>query len=144
VALADRAAVEFFHLVFLRALVGKGQDKALVALKGGCNLRFYFGSVRYSEDIDFDVAVISKETLKNKVERLLQSPLVGAPLKTQGLIVQDVSAPKQTGQPSTGRSGWASQLAEYRSVRRSSSRGAARSKARRLQQSSPTCVAHTR
>lgn len=47
--LTARQAVEFFHLVFLRALVSRGEDKALFALKGGCNLRFFFGSVRYSE-----------------------------------------------------------------------------------------------
>lgn len=94
--ISDRAAVELFHLVFLRALVGKGQDKALFALKGGCNLRFYFGSVRYSEDIDLDVAVVAKATLRNKVDRLLASPLIAAPLKTQGLELTDVSAPKQT------------------------------------------------
>lgn len=85
-----------FHLVFLRALIAKGEDKGLVALKGGCNLRFYFGSVRYSEDIDFDVVVIAKEPLKKKVDRLLQSPLVRAPLKAKGIDVLDVSAPKQT------------------------------------------------
>jgi hypothetical protein len=96
VPIPDRAAVEFFHLVFLRALVGKGQDKGLFALKGGCNLRFYFGSVRYSEDIDLDVTVVAKATLRNKVDRLLASPLVAAPLKAQGLGVADVSAPKQT------------------------------------------------
>lgn len=92
----DRAAIEFFHLVFLRALVGKGQDKSLFAVKGGCNLRFYFDSVRYSEDIDFDVTVVAKATLRNKVDRLLDSPLVAAPLKTRGLEVSEVSAPKQT------------------------------------------------
>lgn len=85
-----------FHLVFLRALAAKGDDKAHVALKGGCNLRFYFSSIRYSEDIDFDVVVIAKDTLKNKVERLLQSPLVQAPLKTKGIALVETSAPKQT------------------------------------------------
>lgn len=57
-----------------RALVAKGDDKGLIALKGGCNLRFFFGSVRYSEDMDLDVVVIAKETLKNQVDRLLKSP----------------------------------------------------------------------
>jgi predicted nucleotidyltransferase component of viral defense system len=85
-----------FHLVFLRALVAKGEDKGLVALKGGCNLRFFFGSVRYSEDMDLDVVVIARETLKNKVERLLRAPVVTAPLKTQGLTIVETSAPKQT------------------------------------------------
>lgn len=94
--LSVRQSTEFFHIVFLRALVAKGEDKALIALKGGCNLRFFFGSVRYSEDMDLDVVVIAKNTLKNKVDRLLQSPAVTAPLKTQGLTVAEASAPKQT------------------------------------------------
>ena len=85
-----------FHLVLLRALVAKGEDKSLIALKGGCNLRFYFGSIRYSEDMDLDVTVMSGGTLKNKVERLLQSPLVAAPLKTRAIEIVETSSPKQT------------------------------------------------
>jgi predicted nucleotidyltransferase component of viral defense system len=96
VPLSGRQVVEMFHLVFLRALVAKGEEKGLIALKGGCNLRFYFGSVRYSEDIDLDVVVIAKHTLENKVERLLRSPIVSAPLKTRGIEITDTSAPKQT------------------------------------------------
>ncbi|HKY39283.1 MAG TPA: nucleotidyl transferase AbiEii/AbiGii toxin family protein [Polyangiaceae bacterium] len=85
-----------FHLVLLRALVAKGEDKSLISLKGGCNLRFFFGSVRYSEDMDLDVVVMARETLKNKVVRLLRSPVVTAPLKAQGLTIIETSAPKQT------------------------------------------------
>ena len=85
-----------FHLVFLRVLVARGEDKGLIALKGGCNLRFYFGSVRYSDDMDLDVVVIARETLKNKVERLLRSPAVTAPLKAHGLTIVETSAPQQT------------------------------------------------
>jgi len=96
VPLTPRQAIEIFHLVFLRALVAKGDDKSLFALKGGCNLRFFFGSVRYSEDIDFDVIVVRKDTLKNKVDRLLRSPLVTSPLKSQGLEITETSTPKQT------------------------------------------------
>ena len=91
-----RQTVEFFHLVFLRGLVARGEDKALIALKGGCNLRFFFGSIRYSEDIDLDVRVMSKETLKNKVDRLLKSPLITAPLLARRIKVTEVSTPKQT------------------------------------------------
>ncbi|HWP08017.1 MAG TPA: nucleotidyl transferase AbiEii/AbiGii toxin family protein [Polyangiaceae bacterium] len=94
--LSVRQSTELFHLVFLRALVAKGEDKGLVALKGGCNLRFFFGSVRYSEAIDLDVVVIARETLKNKVDRLLRSPAVTAPLKANGLTIVETSAPKQT------------------------------------------------
>jgi predicted nucleotidyltransferase component of viral defense system len=95
-ALSVRQSTELFHLVFLRALVAKGEDKGLVALKGGCNLRFFFGSVRYSEDMDLDVVVIAKGTLKSKVDRLLQSPIVTAPLKTHGITIVESSSPKQT------------------------------------------------
>lgn len=94
--LSVRQCTELFHLVFLRALVAKGEDKGLIALKGGCNLRFYFGSLRYSEAMDLDVVVIAKETLRNKVERLLRSPAVTAPLKVHGLTIVEASAPKQT------------------------------------------------
>jgi hypothetical protein len=96
VPLSVRQSTELFHLVFLRALVAKGEDKGLIALKGGCNLRFFFGSVRYSEDMDLDVVTIAKETLKNKVERLFKSPAVTAPLKAHGLTIVEESAPKQT------------------------------------------------
>lgn len=72
------------------------EDKTLVALKGGVNLRFFFHSVRYSEDIDFDVAVIAKNTLTKKVDELLRAPLVVAPLAAKGLAVVDLSKPKQT------------------------------------------------
>lgn len=95
-SLSLRQSTELFHLVFLRALVAKGEDKGLVALKGGCNLRFFFGSVRYSEDMDLDIVVIAKDTLRKKVDRLLQSPAVTAPLKTHGIKIVESSAPKQT------------------------------------------------
>lgn len=94
--LTSRQAIELFHLVFLRALVARGEEKALVALKGGCNLRFFFRSVRYSEDIDLDVVVLARGTLKNKVDRLLGAPTVLAPLEAQGIEIVDTSAPKQT------------------------------------------------
>jgi predicted nucleotidyltransferase component of viral defense system len=94
--LSARQVVEFFHLSFLRALTAKSEEKALVALKGGSNLRFYFGSVRYSEDIDFDVVVMARETLKNKIDRLLRSPALTLPLRTKGIEVAESSAPKQT------------------------------------------------
>jgi predicted nucleotidyltransferase component of viral defense system len=95
-AFSVRQSIELFHLSFVRALFAKGEDKGRIAIKGGCNLRFYFQSPRYSEDIDFDVARLPKETLRNKVERLLQSPLVATPLRVRGIELTDITAPKQT------------------------------------------------
>jgi predicted nucleotidyltransferase component of viral defense system len=91
-----RAVIELFHLVFLRGLTARLEDKTLVALKGGCNLRFFFDSVRYSEDIDFDVALIAKRTLQRKIETLLVGPTIVAPLKASRVSLVDVTAPTQT------------------------------------------------
>lgn len=57
--LTDRQAIEVFHLIFLRAITG-GPQKSHLVVKGGCNLRFFFGSVRYSQDLDLDVSVVAK------------------------------------------------------------------------------------
>lgn len=88
-----RQAVEIFHLSFLAAFVA--QDKERLAVKGGCNLRFFLRSLRYSEDLDLDTA-IPQGTLKTKVDRLLASPSVRAPLRRHGIEIAQTSSPKQT------------------------------------------------
>jgi predicted nucleotidyltransferase component of viral defense system len=90
-----RQAIEAFHLHFLRALLVTSDRKVFV-LKGGCNLRFFYGSPRYSEDMDLDASVIAKGTLKNKVDRLLESSALRLPLQSLGMELGDVSSPKQT------------------------------------------------
>lgn len=87
--------VEIFHLTFIRHLEGK-LDKNLYALKGGCNLRFFFKSIRYSEDIDFDVRTIAKETLNKKINKILESTGLIQNLKNKGIEILQVSEPKQT------------------------------------------------
>lgn len=91
-----RKIVELFHLVFVRALFANLKDKRLLAIKGGINLRLFFQSVRFSEDLDLDVMTMSKAALENRVDRLLASPTVISPLKARGIIIQDISKPKQT------------------------------------------------
>lgn len=90
-----REHVELFHLCFLRVLAS-GTDKSHYVVKGGCNLRFWFRSIRYSEDLDLDVTVTARATLKNKIDRLLAGPTLGAMLRAQGLAIRESSAPKQT------------------------------------------------
>ena len=93
--LSDRQVIEVFHLHFVRLLCS-GPDKDRFAIKGGCNLRFFFESVRYSEDIDLDVARMQVHALKEKVSRILTGPALSLPLKSRGIAVGEVSAPKQT------------------------------------------------
>lgn len=90
-----RAAVEQFHLGLLRVLT-TGPSAARLALKGGCNLRFFFGSPRYSEDMDLDCKGIAVTTLRGSVDKALGSDLLLRPLRARGIEVTDISRPKQT------------------------------------------------
>lgn len=87
--------IEYFHIVFM-AQLSQVLDRKLFILKGGCNLRFYMKSIRYSEDIDFDVHTVSKETLKKNVEKALNSKALEKRLLSQGLLITKFSSPKQT------------------------------------------------
>lgn len=87
--------IELFHLLFLKQL-GERIDKQHFALKGGCNLRFYFKSIRYSEDIDLDVKVVAKDTLKNQVSKILTTPPFLQVLQTRKITITDVNPAKQT------------------------------------------------
>lgn len=90
-----QAQIELFHLLFLRQLEGK-LDKKLYALKGGCNLRFYFKSIRYSEDIDFDITIITKTTLANKINKIFNNTSFKRILQSKGLEIIQYSPSKQT------------------------------------------------
>ena len=67
-----RQYVELFHLLFIGQIVRK-LDKRFYALKGGCNMRFFFKSPRYSEDIDLDVQSIPVSLLREKINGILKS-----------------------------------------------------------------------
>ncbi len=92
---SPRELVEIFHLVFLR-LLAAGPDRSHYVVKGGCNLRFWFGSVRFSEDLDLDVRVTAKATLTNKVDRILEGGPLASLLGAARMGVVGHSAPKQT------------------------------------------------
>ncbi len=102
---SPKALVELFHLMFLRQF-NMQIDASLYAIKGGCNLRFFFGSIRYSEDLDLDICTIAQGTLQNKVDKLLTSPMLLKLLQAYGVTQLEMSAPKQT--PTTQR--WKIQL----------------------------------
>jgi predicted nucleotidyltransferase component of viral defense system len=91
-----RQIVELFHLVFARALFSGLADRTQLAIKGGINLRFFFQSVRFSEDLDVDVTTMSRGALENRVDRLLRGPAVLSPLRSRGILIQEISKPKQT------------------------------------------------
>jgi predicted nucleotidyltransferase component of viral defense system len=92
---SERQSIEIFHLLFLRSFSAR-VDKALFALKGGCNLRFFHRSIRYSEDMDLDIRTMAIGTLRSNVEAVLEADALRHSLKSQGLEIQGVTAPKQT------------------------------------------------
>jgi predicted nucleotidyltransferase component of viral defense system len=95
VRLTDAQVIEFFHLAFLQVLQARlDQDRYVV--KGGANLRYFFGSVRYSEDMDVDAVEIEPWKLEERVDAVLASPAMGLVLRIGGLGVEEVTKPKQT------------------------------------------------
>jgi len=89
---------EVFHLEFLRWF-GRKVKSEYYAVKGGVNLRFFFKSVRYSEDMDLDAQGINKEALLEVVMRILESPSFGIALKPFGIeriVPPNIAKAKQT------------------------------------------------
>jgi predicted nucleotidyltransferase component of viral defense system len=86
--------IEFFHLAFLEVLA-KRLDPSRYILKGGANLRYFFGSVRYSEDIDIDLTQPPGD-LEGKVDSILASPAMALLLRLGKMEVAELSKPKQT------------------------------------------------
>jgi predicted nucleotidyltransferase component of viral defense system len=87
--------IEFFHLAFLQVLQAR-LDQSAYVLKGGANLRYFFESVRYSEDIDLDASEIETWALAERVDGVITSPVLGRLLRSGGLTVSEFSKPKQT------------------------------------------------
>lgn len=94
-ALTVPQTIERFHLAFLQVLATRLDQRAYV-LKGGANLRYFFDSVRYSEDIDLDVAGIDGWALAEKVDGVLESPAMSILLRTARLSVSEYTKPKQS------------------------------------------------
>jgi predicted nucleotidyltransferase component of viral defense system len=91
----ERQTIEIFHLLFLRAF-GARVDKALFSLKGGCNLRFFLKSIRYSEDMDLDIQTMSDGTLRSNVSHVLGAQSFVQTLRAQRMEIAKTSLPKQT------------------------------------------------
>ncbi len=93
--LSSTQITELFHVAFLDAL-SKRLDPARYVLKGGANLRYFFGSLRYSEDIDLDINGVEPWGLEEKVDGVLGSGSMRALLGVGGLSIAEFSKPKQT------------------------------------------------
>lgn len=89
---------EVFHLEFLRWF-GRRVNPRYFSLKGGVNLRLFFNSFRYSEDMDLDVHTIGIANVRNTVMKVLQAAPFQDSLKPFGInriVPPDISKAKQT------------------------------------------------
>lgn len=90
-----RQYVELFHLLFINQLSRK-LDKKCYALKGGVNMRFFFKSPRYSDDIDFDLQTVRIDAIKKKIGDILDSKPFHDILQTRNIQIEHVTEHKQT------------------------------------------------
>ncbi|MGA3008497.1 MAG: nucleotidyl transferase AbiEii/AbiGii toxin family protein [Opitutaceae bacterium] len=93
--MTDRETVERFHLVFLKHFANT-VSPGTICLKGGVNLRLYHGSLRLSEDMDFDARVVARETLKKNVNKTLTAQPLISELAAARITLGEISALKQT------------------------------------------------
>ncbi len=96
----DRQLREIFHFYFLERLL-RLSDPKLYVLKGGVNLRFYFNSPRYSEDMDLDVLGGSVETLTKNGYKILQDAAFSRVLNTFGIDSIEINDPTKAKQTKT-------------------------------------------
>jgi hypothetical protein len=74
-------------------------NRANWVVKGGVNLRAWFGSRRYSEGLDLDVIKCAHDVLRERFDKVLLSRPLAEVLTTQGLEITRISRPKRTDTP---------------------------------------------
>ena len=89
---------EIFHLEFLRWF-GRKMSAEDYVLKGGVNLRLFFRSIRYSEDMDIDIQRVRIEKVQKTVIDILTARGFLDGLKFFGIenvVPPDITKAKQT------------------------------------------------
>ena len=86
--------IETFHLLFLRVLAARRSH--WFTLKGGANLRYFFGSPRYSNDIDLDVDGRTGWQVTKSVTAVLDGPALSSLMRASRIEAPEVVAAKQT------------------------------------------------
>lgn len=95
VQLTHAQVVECFHLALLEVLPRHLRRDHYV-VKGGANLRYFFKSVRYSEDIDFDANIDEQWQLTEKADAAINSSALALILRQQDIKIANLNSAKQT------------------------------------------------
>ena len=95
---SDTQTREVFHFHFLDRFLEQS-DAGLYILKGGVNLRFFFSSPRYSEDMDIDVLAGNVATLRKNGYKILNDRAFRRSLRSFDIAdiqINDPAKAKQT------------------------------------------------
>lgn len=87
--------IEFLHLAFLQVLPTR-LPVAEYVVKGGANLRLFFGSRRRSQDIDLDYIGSASWRVEERIDAVLGSRPFLDLLRLQGVEMVDLAKTKQT------------------------------------------------
>lgn len=90
----DVQRVELFHLLLLWVF-SRHWDSRCYIIKGGINLRAWFGSQRYSEDMDLD-ALVEPHVIEKGVDTVLKGVALQKLLLAQGMSLLRSTKPKMT------------------------------------------------
>ncbi|MHB8294393.1 MAG: nucleotidyl transferase AbiEii/AbiGii toxin family protein [Acidimicrobiales bacterium] len=90
----DVQLIESFHLLFLQVISARRQN--WFVLKGGANLRYFFASLRYSNDIDLDFTGREGRMVQEAVDKVLEGRALTLLSRQAGIEVVELSSPKQT------------------------------------------------
>jgi predicted nucleotidyltransferase component of viral defense system len=93
--LAHAQVIECFHLAFLNVLPSRVRRENYV-VKGGANLRYFYRSHRYSEDIDFDAVLGEGWKLTEQIEATLAAAALTAQLRRYSIKIENINNSKQT------------------------------------------------
>jgi predicted nucleotidyltransferase component of viral defense system len=85
--LTSVTAREAVHLLLLQSIASLGDEG--YAIKGGVNLRFFFGSLRYSEDMDMDADPTISDRLKDRIRSFFTDVAVARRLRELGIRTLD-------------------------------------------------------
>lgn len=82
--LSDIEAREAFHTLLLKQF-GETLPQDAWRVKGGVNLRLFFGSIRYSEDMDIDADQRARDALKRETRKVMTDSHVRSRLVRLGI-----------------------------------------------------------
>jgi hypothetical protein len=98
--ISDTRIREVFHFSFLDRLL-KLSDPGLYILRGGVNLRFFFSSPRYTEDMGIDVLAGSVSTLEKNGYKILNDRGFRRSLRSFGIADIEINDPAKSKQTET-------------------------------------------